>query len=198
MNSELNKHHTRGFTMIELMITMVIGMVVLAGVVSLFINNTRLAATLADRTERLGDLYTASHIIQTEMRSAQGRLTTLASGGGVTTLTYTPVDPELDPTTGASCGGHFEYKTITNSNPPRFDIKWLRPGISTTTGSCKIQSQQLIRDLDPTNGMIVRGLATVAGVNPYSFLNIDLYSLYADPERNSKTVSLSFKVWSRN
>jgi hypothetical protein len=46
--------------------------------------------------------------------------------------------------------------------------------------------------------MVVTGGATGVGVNPYSFLNIDLYSLYTSPDKEIKTVSLSFKVWSRN
>jgi len=186
MNPKSHNYNARGFTMIELMITMVIGMVILAGVTSLFINNTRIAATLADRTERLGDLYTASHIMQTELRAAQGGATTLSNAGGVTTLNYTPID--------SSCVGHFEYKTIAGSAPPRFDIKWLRP--VTNAGTCGVLAQQLIRDLDPTNGMVVTGLGGVT--NPYSFLNIDLYSLYNDRDKNLKTVSLSFKIWSRN
>jgi|UPI00037E262A prepilin-type N-terminal cleavage/methylation domain-containing protein len=188
MNSTLYHHNARGFTMIELMITMVIGMVILAGAVSLFVNNTRLATTLADRTERLGDLYTASHIIQTELRSAQGNLTSVVNAGPVTTVTYTPID--------SICTGFFEYRQYPNSVPPYYEIRWKRP-ISVTTGLCNNGfAQQLIRDLDPVNGMVV----TPLGVNPYtaSFLNIDLYSLYTDPDKNLKTVSLSFKIWSRN
>jgi len=186
MNPKSHNYNALGFTMIELMITMVIGMVVLAGVSSLFVNNTRIAATLAERTERLGDLYTASHIMQTELRGAQGNLTTVTNTAGVTTLSYTPID--------STCVGYFEYKTIAGSAPPRFDIKWRRP--VTNAGTCGVLAQQLIRDLDPTNGMVV----TALGTNPYAnaFLNIDLYSLYTDPDRNLKTVSLSFKIWSRN
>ncbi len=182
-----NDEQTAGFTLIELMITLVIGMVILAGLSSVFVNNSRLSNTLADRTERMGDLYTVSHIMQTELRSAQAALTTITQGMP-TRITYTPA--------GSNCpAGYFEYRKKPGVTPAYYELTWKRP--ENNDGTCNNgTAQQVIRDLDPVNGMVV----TALGTNPYAnaFLNIDLYSLYQDQNQAQRTVSLSFKVWSRN
>ncbi len=177
----------RGFTLIELMITMVIGMVILTGVTSTFVHNSRMATMLADRTERMGDLYTVSHVMQRELRAAQGALTTLTQGA-TTVIDYY--------TAGSNCHGFFEYRPIPNSQPPDYEIRWKRAEKTTTNTCNQGVAQQLMRGLDPVNGMLV----TPLGANPYAnaFLGIDLYAMYNDTDKQSRTVSLSFKVWSRN
>ncbi len=192
-----NDSSTRGFTLVELMITLVIGMVVLAGVISVFISNTRLSASLADRTERLGDLYTASHIMQTELRGAQ-KASIILSGNNK--ITYTPLDPYCTTLLGlpAPAQGSFTYQTKNpNTANAISQIAWKRPtrrdGIYCNNGA----AQELIRNLDPVIGMIVSQLNPVA--DPYkSLLGIDLYSVYTNPNQATKTIALSFKVWVRN
>lgn len=169
-----------GFTLIELMITTVIGMVVLAGVSSMFVSNTRLATSLADRTERLGDLYISSHIMQAALRNAQASQTVITQGPPLK-LAYTPVD--------SICVGYFEYKAAAS---PRTDyiIRWHRP--EKLDGTCNNGNpQELIRNLPASNGMAVVDDGT-------GLLSIDLSSNYENPSQETKTVSLSFKVWSRN
>jgi len=179
-----NDSSARGFTLVELMITLVIGLVVLAGVVSVFIGNTRLSTALADRTERLGDLYIASHIMQTELRGAQSVLTTIPTA---LRINYTPVD--------SACAGYFSYRT----NPTTatiHEIIWKRP--EKADGTCNLgAAQQLIRDLDPVKGMAVAALNSDAYGNPV-LLGVDLYSEYLNQDHSTKTISLSFKVWIRN
>ncbi|MDQ6974979.1 MAG: prepilin-type N-terminal cleavage/methylation domain-containing protein [Mariprofundaceae bacterium] len=182
---------SRGFTLIELMITLVIGLVLLAGVLSVFIGNTRLSAALADRTERLGDLYTASHIMQTELRRAQSTATSIPAGS-TSTITYTPAD--------STCVGSFTFR----ANPTTatvHEIAWKRPekvpGPGVPPGTCNNNTAQLIRDLDPTKGMSISALTSDIYGNPV-LLGVDLYSLYFNQDHVTKTVSLSFKVWIRN
>jgi len=129
-------HESRGFTLIELMISMAIGLGILLGMTLMFTSDAKISSTLASRTERLGDLYLVSQVMQTELRNAQSGSISWASN----VLSYTSQDGEI---------GQFEYKRSSNDR-----LYWLRPGY--------LQFAELIRDLHTTEGMAVAGSA--AGV----------------------------------
>jgi len=65
-------------------------------------------------------------------------------------------------------------------------LYWLRPD------PCVYQFQELLRDLDTTNGLVVS--PTSAG-GPVS---ITLQSTYSNEQHQGSTLSLSFKLWPRN
>jgi len=118
-----------GFTLIELMISMSMGLIILLGMMMMFTSDAKVASTLASRTERLGDLYLASQIMQNELRNAQtGTITWISNA-----LTYTDQDGNT---------GVFEYQRTSNDR-----LYWLRPSYP--------NYQEMIRDLDTTTGMTV-------------------------------------------
>jgi prepilin-type N-terminal cleavage/methylation domain-containing protein len=186
----------RGFTMIELMVSMVMGLLILAGISAVFISYGKTSTAVSSRTERMGDLYLASQMMQVDLRESalvagsitqpadlssrgvslpSGYPTTFASGlpywdATTKTLTYQDQDGNT---------GIFQYQRTSNDR-----IYWLRADASFSS------FQELIRDLDTTNGMTV---STASGV-----WTVTLDSSYTDEERNSKNMTLSFKTWPRN
>jgi len=157
-----------GFTLIELMISMSMGLIILLGMMMMFTSDAKVASTLASRTERLGDLYLASQIMQNELRNAQTGTITWASN----VLTYTDQDGNT---------GVFEYQRASNDR-----LYWLRPDPSFTT------YQEMIRDLDTTTGM------TVTSSGSPATWQITLKAGFKDEARVDKTMQVSFKVWARN
>jgi len=186
---------TRGFTLIEMLISMALAMILLAGMGMLFTRNTRLATAEADRTARMGDLYLASMIIQQEIRTSR-KLTNPPYPSDLTargvslpanypasfsslpywdanskTLTYQDMDGNT---------GIFQYQRSAGDR-----IYWLRADAGTGT------FQELIRDLDTTSGMTTT-------VSPAGVWSIKLTASYKNNTGLQQTMSLAFKVWPRN
>lgn len=126
----------RGFTLVELLVAMGIGMIILLGLTVMYTSNARVSNAAADRTERMGDLYLASQIMQSELRNAQSGTISWSSN----TLTYTDQDGNT---------GKFQYQYTSNDR-----IYWLRPGYTAY--------QEMMRDLDTTSGMTVSS----SGISP--------------------------------
>jgi len=124
----------RGFTLIELMISMAIGLMILLGMMLMFTSNAKVSNTLASRTERLGDLYLVSQIMQTELRNAQAGTISWSSN----VLAYTSQDGD---------SAQFEYQRTSDDR-----LYWLRPG--------ETNFQEVVRELDTTDGMTVTGGAS--------------------------------------
>ena len=156
----------RGFTLIELLISMAMGLIILLGMMMMFTSDAKVSSTLASRTERLGDLYLVSQIMQTELRNARSGSINWSSN----VLSYTSQDGQ---------SGQFEYQHSGYADR----LYWLRPGYALF--------EEVIRDLDTTNGMAVSGSAS--GV-----WTVTLKSGYQDEDRQAKTLDLSFKAWARN
>ena len=77
-----------GFTLVELMVALVIGMVVLAGMTAVFVNSSKQVSDAENRNEILGDLQLAASIIESELRQAQKVCWDAAN----TRLIYQPLD----------------------------------------------------------------------------------------------------------
>jgi prepilin-type N-terminal cleavage/methylation domain-containing protein len=158
----------RGFTLIELLVSMGIGMVILLGLTVMFTSNARVSSAVALRTERMGDLYLASQIMQNELRNAKSGTISWSSN----TLSYTDQDGNT---------GQFQYQYTSNDR-----IYWKRPGYT--------NFEEMMRDLESTgSGMTV----TSSGTSPKVW-TITLKSDYQDENQKTKTLALSFKVWARN
>jgi len=186
----------RGFTLIEMMVSMGMGLIILAGITAVFISYSKTSTAVSSRTERMGDLYLAIQMMQVDVRESAvvaGSIprpadlasrgvslpgsypTTFASGlpywdAATKTLTYQDQDGNT---------GIFQYQRTSNDR-----IYWLRADASFST------FQELIRDLDTTNGMTV---SAASGV-----WTVTLNASYTDEERNSKNMVLSFNTWPRN
>ncbi|MDX8391296.1 MAG: prepilin-type N-terminal cleavage/methylation domain-containing protein [Mariprofundaceae bacterium] len=127
--SQAQQSTEAGFTLIELMVAMSMGLIMLLGMMMMFTSNAKVASTLASRTERLGDLYLASQIVQGQLRNAQSGSISWASN----VLTYTDQDGDL---------GYFEYKRTSNDR-----LYWRRPTF--------LNYEEMIRDLHASTGMTV-------------------------------------------
>jgi len=123
-----------GFTMIELLVSMSMGLIILLGTMMMFTSDAKVASALASRTERLGDLYIASQIMQNELRNAQAGTISWASNK----LNYTDQDGQA---------GYFEYQYQA---PDR--LYWKRPNYT--------NRQEMIRDLDTSSGLAVSSSGT--------------------------------------
>jgi len=126
---------TRGFTLVEMMISMAIGLIILLGMMMMFISDAKVSDTMASRTDRLSDLFLVSQIMQGELRNAQAGTISWSSN----VLSYTNQDGN---------SGSFAYQYSGNNDA----IYWLRPTFSAY--------QEMIRDLDTTSGMVVSGTAS--------------------------------------
>jgi len=183
-----------GFTLIELMISMALALVLLMGITAIFVSSARVASTVAVRSSRMGDVYLATGIMQKELRASRALTAPpfpadLAIRGvslpgnypssfpslpywdtASKTLTYQDTDGNT---------GIFQYQRTSNDR-----IYWLRADASETN------FQELIRDLDTANGMTA---ASASGV-----WTVTLNAAYSNENKQTRTMSLSFKAWARN
>jgi len=219
----------QGFTLIEMLISMAMGLVLIAGISSIFIADSNIARTMSSRSERMGDLFLASHLMQEALReslrcrqnapklacnsnpdplalTAQGVLQNLTSRSVTpppgypssaatfnklpfwdttsNTLTYQNLEGNV---------GIFQYKRTANDR-----IYWLRPLAAGVSGSSTFQ--ELMRDLDTTNGLVIYDPATNAAVTTAlgGGMRVDLQSAYTNENKQGRTLSLSFMAWPRN
>jgi len=193
--------HERGFTLIEMLISLTMGLVVIAGITMVFISISQTSSVISSRTERMGDLFLATHLMQAGLResvsvSNASILTNLANRGVAIPAGYPSSDtvftslPYWDATS----------KTLTYQNlegdvgifhyqhGSKDSIYWLRPLAPGISGSIKFQ--ELIRGLDTAKGMIV------SPVN--GGISVTLQSTYSNEQHKNRLVSLAFNMWPRN
>jgi len=125
--------HEAGFTLIELMVSLLIGMVLMAGIYMNFIMQSKVQTMQADITERMQDLYIASLIMQSQLRTSTAMDTTTAN------------EIQYDDVNGNA--GIFRY------TPSAGKICW---DIPNNASGC----QELIRNLDTSTGLQFSPAAT--------------------------------------
>jgi len=200
----------QGFTLIEMLISMSMGLLIIAGITMILMSNSNISRVISSQTEVMGDLYLASHLMQAGIRGSVAVTAPVPSfpvdlGAGARkpvgvcdapnvktvslpanypvsfpsypywdaaskTLTYQTIDGNT---------GVFQYQRSANDR-----IYWLKPD------PCVFQFQELMRDMDVANGMSV----TIAAGE----VDVTLQSTYSNEQKQSKTLSLSFKTWPRN
>ena len=186
-----NNDKQSGFTLIEILITMVVALVVLAGMSSLFVSQTRTANTLNQKSEALNDLFLASQIMQQELRGAQA-ICWKSISGTRKVLRYQPLGAtvKLD----AACkkekkDGAIELRP-TNFNDggiPTPHICWRRPDT--------VRCEEMIREMKAQTGIT---MTPSDNSDLQAVRTITLTSEYKDRENVVRPLSLSFKVWPRN
>jgi len=180
-------HQQKGFTLVEILISLAVALIILAGMTSVFVAQTRTATMLSGKTEAMGDLYLASQIMQSELRSAQAICWNAVSG----LLVYQP----LDSTTAlaaacpapAATNGSFEFRVVDITHPTPY-ICWNRPNDAT---GC----QELLRNLTVGTGLSV---TPVANANMQIMRTVVISSQYQGQDHTLKPLGLAFKVWPRN
>ncbi len=175
----------KGFTLIELMVTLVIALVILAGMVAVFISQTRAAHTVGSKTELMGDLYLASQIMQSELRGAKA----ICWDAAGKRLVYQPIDSAANITNAcnsvAGANGWFKF---TSAAPVK--ICWDRAGIG---GGC----QELLRGLSSATGLVVTPTTNTAA-DLIGVRTISLTAVYQDSNHANQDLNLKLKVWPRN
>ncbi len=195
--------HERGFTLIEMLISLTMGLVIIAGIATVFISTSQTSSVISSRTERMGDLFLATHLMQAGLREsislpdpAMPILTNLANRGVAIPTGYPASDtvftslPYWD-----AASNTLTYQNLEGNvgifhyqHSSKDSISWLRPLASGVSGSKNFQ--ELIRDLDTTNGMIV------SPIN--GGINVTLQSAYYNEQHQNQITSLAFKMWPRN
>lgn len=203
-----------GFTLLELIISMAIGLVIIAGIAMIFVSNSKTSSAVFSRTERMGDLYLASQLMQADLREsvanaapnpafpadllagkrkptgicqAPNNQTVSLPANYPTSFPYYPywdsasktlTYQDLDGNTGI-----FQYQRTANDR-----VYWLRPD------PCVYQFQELIRGLDPVNGMTLPVPPTQSG----NVIEVKLQAGYQDENHQAKSLYLTFRTWPRN
>ncbi|MDQ7003885.1 MAG: type II secretion system protein [Ghiorsea sp.] len=198
----------RGFTLVELLITVGIAMFVLAGMSALFVSQTRTAHVLNAKSEILNDLFLASQMMQLELRGAKA----VCWDSAAKSIRYQPLTSPNDTpanvlanqltalcTKNSAKNGFFQIRPKNNTDKPTPYICWDEQDDGT---GC----QELLRGMKAhvsatDSGMMISPTANVVDV--YGKLvqtvrTITLTAEYQDRDRNIKDLSLSFKVWPRN
>jgi len=177
----------QGFTLIELMISMLIASVILLGLYSSFILQSRVQDEQATQSLAMEDIQLAAQIMQRELKMAQANSIAWAANR----LQYTDVDGNSGsfwynfPVTG---GGSLGPGTICWDQPPG-------------NGICN-GNEELIRGL--ATGPVPNGMTVVLNNNGTAadstddIWTITLTASYLNQAKQIETMPLVFNVWARN
>ncbi|MBL4774828.1 MAG: prepilin-type N-terminal cleavage/methylation domain-containing protein [Mariprofundus sp.] len=200
-----------GFTLIEMMVSMAMGLVLIAGIASVFTSMGKTSSTVSAKTERMGDLYLMSQVMQEALRFSRKTqdvdnqvLANLATRG-VNIASKIPGYPAVDATFDALPYWDYATRTLTYQNidgdvgvfcyrySENDSIYWLRADSSIK------KFDELSRNLDATEGMCaLDALDTCVTVSVSNVASIKLLAAYLNEQHQDRTMSLSFMVWPRN
>ncbi|MDQ6982498.1 MAG: prepilin-type N-terminal cleavage/methylation domain-containing protein [Mariprofundus sp.] len=195
--------YERGFTLIEMLISLAMGLIIIAGIATVFISTSQTSSVISSRVERMGDLFLATHLMQAGLRESVSVpsvgmpiLTNLTSRGVAIPTGYPASDtvftslPYWDAAsktlTYQNLEGNVGIFHYQHSSKDR--IYWLRPLAPGVSGSKNFQ--ELIRDLDTANGMIA------SPIN--GGISVILQSVYNNEQHQNQVASLAFNMWPRN
>lgn len=187
-NDDTGSHMASGFTLIELMVSMAISLIILAGMVGMFISQNHTQSAEINRLAVTGDLNLAVTIIKSELRQAKNVCWNAAS----MTLAYQPIDSNA--AIPAACA------IITNSKNGKFKlISAGAPGCSTSTTPCICWDrpaigggcQEVLRHMQLVGGL--QASPSADGV-----WDIALTGAFTDADHRTKTATVDFNVWPRN
>ena len=171
-----------GFTLIELMVSLVVAMVILAGLYSNFIMQSRVQASQSSTVEAVEDLRLAAQVMSTQLRMASNVCWDATNGlvyQPLGAVTMTACSGTLDPSWGA-----FQFSSSASTGGT---VCWDVPN---NGQGC----QELLRGLDPTTGFQV----TTSNADLGALRTITLVSRYQNVDRQDKDLSISFDVLPRN
>lgn len=184
------QENSRGFTLIEILVSMVIALVLLAGVVGVFVSQHKSANMVQDKTDRLSDLFLASQMMQAELRQAQA----VCWDATNKKIVYQPLDSNTNAVTDPCSAtphqdnGSFEFREADgNSDTPY--VCWNRAGKD--GDFCRV----LIQDMKSSTGLQV---SPASNADLGAVRKVTLTARSQDFERVDQDVSLEFDVWPRN
>lgn len=176
----------RGFTLVELLVALAIGMVILAGMIGMFIFGSKQVSNANDRMGRAADLHLAASIMEGELRQAQAA----CWDGANLRLIYRPLDstsalPSACDSVAASHGA-FQLRAAGAagcSSSATACICWDRPNKG---GGC----QEMLR------GVAAGGFDASEDGN--GVWHVTISTEYHARDGQVKTLREDFRVWPRN
>jgi len=205
-----------GFTLIEMMMALGMGLIIIAGLSAMFVTNSRVTESFTSRTERMGDLYLASQLMQADLRGSRSTLLVppfpadLKPGKrlikDINGVCNTPASVSL-PTSYPTSFTYLPFwdaasKTLTyqdlDGNTGIFQyqrtakdrIYWLRPD------NCIKKFEELMRNVEPIKG--IEGMVVSTPVGGGGPVDVTLQSSYRAGNKQNAPLTLSFKLWPRN
>ncbi len=182
---------TSGFTLIELMVAMAISLIILAGIVSVFVSNSRAHLAVVSKAELMGDMGLAASIIKSELRQSKNICWLPTSK----ILVYQPLDSNANVGPGLAC-------TVPTGSMMNGAFKWVAAG----SGGCSTSSTPCICWDRPNDGTgcqeLLRNILPLTGLDasqdPYAVWSVILTGTYTDSSHNVANTQSVFKVWARN
>lgn len=171
-----------GFTMIELMVSLVVVAVILGGLYGNFVMQSRVQASQASAGESAEDLRLASQIMSAQLKLAANICWDATNG-----LVYQPLGAPAMTACAGSLDPHWGAFSFSSSGSTGGRLWWLVPG--------NASKQEVLRGLDSNTGFTVSPQSdTDLGV----LRSITLVSQYQDADRQNRGLSVRFDVLPRN
>jgi len=186
----MNKQRATGFTLIELMISMAIGLIIIAGIMGIFVSQSKIQNSESSRIEMIADLQLASQIIRSELHFAQDVYTNCPNK-----VFYQPVDstsgfpPSSCSSAPAASNGLFKLEsssacTSGGAQSTTACICWDRPNLS----NC----EELIRNIKASTGL--QSTSDIYG----AVYQVDIYGQYMGVDHLPHDLATRITVWPRN
>ncbi len=179
----------RGFTLVELLVSLTIGMIVVGGVVATFVSQSKVQNAEKNKTELLGDLQLATQLMRSELRMAKDVYVDCSN-----MIFYQPLDSYSDfPPSSCSNSalkwnnGLFEYRSPSRCSGTTPCIYWNRPG---TSSSAPINAQELMRN--------IKSSGLTATKDTYGVVRIDIYAQFQGVDRTAHDIHSRMTIWPRN
>lgn len=178
---------SRGFTLVELLVSMVIVMIILAGLYSNVLMQSRVQASQASTVDSVEDLRIASQIMATQLRLASN----ICWDSGNSRLVYQPLGAAVT-LTASNCGtldtswGAFQFSSGTTATGGT--VCWDRPNVG---GGC----QEVLRGLDSATGFSV---SPTSNASLTAIRTLNLVSQYKSVDRTNRDLEITFNVLPRN
>lgn len=178
-----NPGREQGFTLVELLVSMVVAMVLLAGLYGNFIMQSRVQNAQSEVVESAEDLRLAAQIMQGELRLAEA---TCWDAGNSALVYKTLGSPDLSVCNSAALASTAHGFFRDNGGA----VCWDRPNDGS---GC----QELVSNLNAATGLVVtpatNNVADLIGVR-----TVTLMSTYKDHLKQNKDWSVSFDILPRN
>ena len=188
MIGKAERRAEQGFTLVELLIALVISLVLLAGLYSNFIMQSRVQRAQSRLGDAAEDLRIASQVMQNELRLAKA----ICWDATNTRLIYQPADSSAGLGTCSSvnaANGAFDFKAADATHPTAY-ICWDRPN---DASGC----QELVRGLKAGTGLQVSPTGNSAA-ELVGLRSITLTSAYKNHQGAKRDWIVQFEVLPRN
>ncbi|MDQ6964212.1 MAG: prepilin-type N-terminal cleavage/methylation domain-containing protein [Mariprofundales bacterium] len=183
------RSNNAGFTLVELVISMAIGVIVIAGIMGIFVSQSRVQSSEASRIEMIADLQLAGQLIRSELHWAQDIYTECTGKVFYRPMESTAAFPPADCNTVDSQNGLFKLETAANCTTG---------GASSTTG-CICWDRPNFNNCDELIRNIKAGTGLQATSDSYGEVyQVDIYGQFTGADHLQHDLATRITVWPRN